>query len=415
MLQLILFEIKKMIKSTFFLITIALLCLLMLGYYGFVSINTVKPKEIIAEIEAQLHVSEPHLQEMEDMLNDPDNKDNHQLKQEIEISKKVVTRDQEAIQAYREQDWITILNQEIELGEAGNVGDRMMQYSTHPTTFTADTYLDYQLWLRDKQIQPILHNDSFSWVTAYDIDFGHPSVEEFIKQRSDKHSATGTYYLNHLFTLLFGLVGPILFILLFGDVLTKEGLSRNGSIHLLRTQPISPHKVIWSKLIATIIVTGSIFIGIGLVSILIGTLFDRFGDLDYPVLIYGESRTYHFIEMGTFLLKVAFLSLMVLLFCYSLLFLFSLITRRAILTVGLTIGVILMGIKVSEELIQTTFSPYLPFTYFSVPEIVTNELAATVNSFEFSFGTGLIVLSIYSIIIYLLAYLVYIIQIKKGY
>lgn len=37
------------------------------------------------------------------------------------------------------------------------------------------------------------------------------------------------------------------------------------------------------------------------------------------------------------------------------------------------------------------------------------------SNFDFSFGNGLIVLSIYSIIIYQLTYYVYIIQIKKGY
>ncbi|MBP1970004.1 hypothetical protein J2Z83_002112 [Virgibacillus natechei] len=106
---------------------------------------------------------------------------------------------------------------------------------------------------------------------------------------------------------------------------------------------------------------------------------------------------------------------MVLLFCYSLLFLFSIITKMALLAVGLTIATIFIGIQWSGQFTLSAFAPYIPFHYFSVSEIITNELAVTLDNYNFSYTTGLIVLSMYSIIIFLLTYLVSFFQRKMTH
>ncbi|MBP1970005.1 ABC-type transport system involved in multi-copper enzyme maturation permease subunit [Virgibacillus natechei] len=144
--------------------------------------------------------------------------------------------------------------------------------------------------MRDKNIQPILPLGINSWITVYDIDFGvHSWVEEFVKDRSTKYSSSALYFLHHFFQMLFGLIGPVFFLLLLGDTVTKEGLGRNGPIHLLRTQPIHRYKILLSKLFAGLAATVLVLLGTSLFAILIGTIFDRFGSWDYPVLIYGHT------------------------------------------------------------------------------------------------------------------------------
>ena len=115
-----------------------------------------------------------------------------------------------------------------------------------------------------------------------------------LKNLSTKYSSDGVHYANHLLTLLFGVFGAGIFIFLFGDVVTREGLGANGPIHLLRTQPIRWYQVMISKFFMVLGGTVLLLASIGGLALLLGTVFDRFGDLDYPVLIYGEELRFHF-------------------------------------------------------------------------------------------------------------------------
>ena len=417
MIMLFLFELKKIVKSSFFVIVLSLFCLLILGYYVFVYFNTVHSNDVAAEFESRIHTYEQNLQELNDLLSD--DSENGQIQQEIQFNEEYIARQIVSLNAYQTEDWFTVLNEEIKIDEGNSFpspGSIDYKTYTYPTSFTSETRLEYMKWLRDKEIQPVLHNDATSWITVYDSEFGgDPSIEQFIKERSTRYSSSGVYFLYHVFQLLFGLIGPMFFLLLLGDIITKEGLGRNGPIHLLRTQPIHSYHILLSKLIASVAITIMVLIASSLLAILVGTIFNRIGDLDYPVLIYGADYTYSFMKMGNFLLQSALLSFMVLLFCYSTLFLLSIITRRAILAVGLTIAIILGGIQWSGEITLSSIAHYIPFNYFSVSDVITNELAVTLENFNLSFTTGLIVLGMCSLLLYLLTYLISIFQNKIRY
>lgn len=416
MIKLTLFEMKKVFKSTSFRFMLFFISLLLIGYYVFVYIHTVRTNDLVAEYENRVHQLEEHLGELRNSLSN--DKENKELIKEIEFQEKFLEKDKMILKAYQEEDWTTILNADIELDEPGikDAKARRDYYtSSHPTLFTNETRIEQYKWLRDRSIEPVWYLDFISWYTVYDIDFGDPIIEEIIKERSNKYSSAGIYYLNHVFNQLFGVIGALFFILLFGNMITKEGLGKNGPIHLLHTQPIPRYKILGSKWMASVTVSLFILLAISLFSILMGTIFDRFGDVEYPVLIYGEDYTHSFMEMGTYLLKSALLFFMILLFCYSILFLFSLITKRTLLAVGLTLAVILIGIQWSGESTLSAFAPYVPFHYFSVSEIITNEFAVTIKNFDFSYTNGLIVLGIYSFCIFLLTYLLSILQNKFSH
>ena len=323
------------------------------------------------------------------------------------------------LNALRENDWTKLLELAIAKDEYNHSRYTRDEYytSSWATPFTTETRLAEYRWLLEREIAPVLRYDYWSHMTAYDLHFPIEGMSEeehkaLIVKFSTKYSSTGMYYLNHLFRLLFGVSGAILFLFLFGDIVTKEGLGRNGPIHLLQTQPIRRDKVLLSKFLTVLLSSVFILVGTSIFSLILGTVFDWFGYWNYPVLIYGEEYAYSFMNMSTFILKSAFLFFMILLFCYSILFLYSILTKRASIALGLTIATIIMGIKLSQESILSSLAPYIPFHYFSVPQVVTMELAVTLKNFDFSYTNGLIAFGVSSFIILAVTYIVSVMQYK---
>ena len=106
------------------------------------------------------------------------------------------------------------------------------------------------------------------------------------------------------------------------------------------------------------------------------------------------------------------LFLMLLLFSYSLLFLFSVVTNRAIFALGLTIITLFLGIQLSAQSFTFTFTQWLPFHYFNVFQIVTNEYALVHDQFSITYVNGIISLLLVSGIVLLLTIIVS--KLKQG-
>src|SRR5699024_9956607 len=207
--------------------------------------------------------------------------------------------------------------------------------------------------------------------TIYDIEFDQPGMEDYIPDMHEKDSSSGLYYLYHLFGMLFGIIGAIFFLFLFGDIMTKEGIGKYGMFHFLYTQPIQRDKILSGKILAVALTFILIHLGTSDVSLLTGTIFDRFGDWCYPILIYEENFSFSLMNLSTFLFMSTVLFVMVLLFCYALLFLFSVITKRASIAIGITLGILLIGMKWSDDMMESAIAPYIPFSYFSIPEVMS--------------------------------------------
>lgn len=422
MIGLLRFEMSKIFKAKLFRILTLIFLLFMIAYYAFVYINTIRVEEIVLEMEDRVHSSQEQLQEMKDAIDVEEGDGDSGMQQELEFFAEFIKKDELGLQAYEKGDWATLLNLEIEEVESDietHVFNREYYTSSWPTLFTQEIRLEQQKWMRDKEIIPVLPLDLFAWRTIYDVDYpiegaDDDYLKEVVENLSNKYSSTGIYYLNHLLKLLLGVFGITFFLFLFGDIVTKEGLGRNGAINLLRTQPIQKEKIIVSKFITVLVLSALLLLGTAGIALLLGTVFDRIGDWNYPVLVYGEDYAYEFISMSTFLFKSLLLFFMVLLFSYSLLFMFSLLTKRMIIALGLTLATILLGIQLGEEAILMSFAPYIPFHYFATPQIVTMELAATLKNFEFNFTNGVLVLGIYSTILLLITYVLSVLQYKKS-
>ncbi len=411
MIKIILFEAKKIMRSTFFFILFAILGLLLVGYYTFVYQHTVRVDELIVDLENKVQMEEQYLQDLSDMIENSETGATRELWLDFEISERLLSKDLIILSAYKAKDWRALLEVEIESAEESVRNDQQNQtsylMSTHPSRLTSETRLDYYKWLYEKRITPVLPINFFSWYTVYDVDFGFPEVERFIKETSNKYSSTGVHFLNHVVKASYTIFGVFAFLFLFGDILTKEGLGRNGPINFLQTQPLQRFRIFLGKILTLLILSFVILVIMSFISILIGTLFDGFGHLNYPVLIYGEEYTFTFISMGTFIFLSSLLFLLVLLFSYSLLFFFSILTKRTLTAVGLTVATIYIGILWSEDTILSSISPYIPFHYFSVSDIVTNTFAASNNNFSFSLMNGCFVLFVATLLILTITFLVF--------
>ncbi|SHF71172.1 ABC transporter permease [Ornithinibacillus halophilus] len=422
MLKLIVFEMKKIVNSSFFRILMIVFLLFFLAYYVYVYINTERVEDEIRNLETMIQTFEQFIQEKEIALESAEGAEAANIQSEIDFQREWVAKDKATLELYEQKDWKAILQQEIDQQEP-QIGQMRYFNQTHtytwPTLFTVETYVEMSKWMRDKEVTPLLPINSMSWITLYDQDMNVQgmSEEEALKdlaERSDKYSSTSIHYLHQFFGLLFSIFGAVFFLFLFGDVVTKEGFGRNGSIHLLRTQPVHRDTILASKFLTVILLSTIILLGTVVLSMLTGVIFDGFGDWEYPVLIYGEDRTFTLINLGTFLIKAVGMFMMILLFCYSILFLFSVITRRVLAAIGLTLAVLLIGTRWSGEFVTSSIAHFIPFHYFQVLDVVTNEMAVTMDNYNFSYTNGMVSLGITSLIVLIVTYGISVLQYRNS-
>ncbi|MFS0690236.1 hypothetical protein AB1K89_13465 [Sporosarcina sp. 179-K 8C2 HS] len=415
MLRLIQFEAIKAFKSMFFKVILLAFTIFIIAYYAYVYMNTTRVEDLLTESEDSLFRVQSELEELEaSVASGKFDKESREYKnRKSDLEDFWLPMYSKEVEAYRAEDYNRMLDMEIEhrarfflprLAE-GDFWSREWR-----TLFTEQTSYEQLKLLREREIRPLLPLTMFSDLTVYDQYFGEDGWDKFIKKMSTKYSSEGVHYANRLLTLLFSVFGAGIFIFLFGDVVTREGLGANGPVHLLRTQPIRWYQVIISKFIMVLggtLLLLALFSGLAL---LLGTVFDRFGELNYPVLIYGEANGFTFMEMSTFILKSGALFFLVLVFCYSLLFLFSLVVRKTAIAVGLMLIILFAGVKMSEQSVASPWAPYQPFQYFAVPKVVTNELAVMAKNFAFSFSNGLIALGVASVVVWMAIAVVSVVQ-----
>ncbi|RIU92046.1 hypothetical protein D1864_10525 [Oceanobacillus picturae] len=315
-------------------------------------------------------------------------------------------------EAARNHDWETIIHYEIASSEEivkGIPSQAEENTYTWPTHFTNEVVIERNKWLLAHNIQPVLPIHNASEITAYDRVFNTAIDEQIAYEFFNKYDSSSIYFLFLLVENGLTIGGAIFFLFLFGSMITREGLGRNGPIHFLATMPLKRWKIIWSKLITTILLTFFVLLATILWGTLLGIVFDRFGDWDYPVLIYEPDFSFRFIEMGNFILLSLLLFLSVLIFCYSWLFLYSVLLKQTFMTIVLTIitggsGYLLSG---SDIAITQELAPFNPFHYFHITEIITMEYAFNAENYDFNIRNGILSLLISSSIILFASFILF--------
>lgn len=416
MLNLIQFELTKLMKSKFFQLMLLISSIFVLTYFVFIYTNTIRANDLQAESEAKIINVSNVLAELEESIKKGEVKaDDEEVVLRITDLKGIIEEHKVKLNGYKNEDWMALLDMELDHLEPivkRDLANFDYYTSTWQTLFTTETNYEQYKWMREHEIIPVYPINSLAYRTAYDVVYDLPGLEESIKKLSTKYSSTGIYYVHHLFSVIFSVFGASFFLLLFGDIVTRERLGTSGPIQLLRSQPIRRGYILVSKFVTVVIATLLILFGIGVFALLLGTIFDRLGHWNYPVLIYGEKYSFYFMNMSTFLTKSMILFIMVLLFCYALLFLFSVLTKRVPVAISLVLATLFLGMNMSEASSLSAFAPYIPFHYFSVSKVVTNELAVTMKNFTFSFSTGMTTLALATVLVLMATFLLATLQEK---
>lgn len=314
--------------------------------------------------------------------------------------------------AARNHDWNTIINHEIASAEdlvKSSPSQAEDNVYTWPTHFTYEVVYEKNKWLKEHNIQPVFPIHIDSEITAYDRVYNTAKMEEIAYAFYNKHDSSSVYFLYLLIGIDLNIGGAIFFLFLFGNIVTREGIGHNGPIHLLSTLPLKDWKIIWSKFLIVSTLTFLVLLATSLWGGLLGFIFDRFGAWKYPVLIYQPDFSFRFMEMGNFILLSMLLFFIVLLFCYSWLFLYSVLVKQTFMTIVLTIVTLISGVLVSESDIvrEQAFAQLNPFHYFHIRDILTMEYALNADNFDFTIWNGIFSLLVSSSILFFASYLLF--------
>ncbi|MGN7410282.1 hypothetical protein [Sporosarcina sp. SAFN-010] len=415
-MRLLQFELKKLWTSGLFKTLLVVFFLSIACYFVYAYMNTVRVPDVALEISNQIRQNELQMEEQSEG-EDVEPSEEELFWQEYNQKQEIL------LQAYEKGDWNAILQMEIDEIRPDLdtlIVSRQYYTSSFPTLFTTETRRALFQYMKEHSVTPILPIDIYAWRTLYDLNFpiegtnDDEFLKDFVTEHSTLNSSVGVYFLKQVTDILFGLTGLVFFLLLFSDIVTKEGIGTNGPIQLLKTQPIRRPLILTAKFGTVLLVSAAILLGMTILTLGLGASFDKLGDWDYPVLIYGENYAYEFIPMGVYLVKTAVLFFFGLLFALALLFFFSYVTKRAIVALVLSAAVILLGIQLSNQVAGLALAPYLPFAYLATPYIVTMQTAVVWNNFQFTFQHGLFVLGTASALLLVATYVWSSMRLKRS-
>ena len=413
-------EWKKVIRSKFALILLSIVLIFLGSYFFYIDQKEMSLQEMKENVQNNLDMNiegyESTKAEIEEIeakgeFIDPIIQNNFNM-YERQLKSYRITHE-----GINTENWSLFLQGEIDFNsldeeEAKRQLEEVAKAYIWPTPFTILSGMDQLRWMEERNIRPVFPTYSSSWRSIYDEEFSEPIFKQIVEENSDKHSSAGLYFTYEALNYGLSILGVVFFVFFFGDILTREGFGKNGPIHMLRTQPIRRWKFWLSKGITVIGGSLLIILGMALIGIALGVIFNRLGDWDYPILIYGPDRTYSFLPLAVFLGKALALFLLILGLGFSLLFLFSVLTNRAITAIGLTLVVLFGGQMFAEQAELLTWSHWLPFHYFDVYSVATGEYAILQNNELYTYNTALISLSITIVLILLLTFVVG--KLRKG-
>ncbi|WP_042220705.1 ABC transporter permease [Oceanobacillus manasiensis] len=395
------FEIKKISKTLYFVMMLLALIVFVSFFFIYSYVHTERVDDYIHKNEI---IKSSHQLSIDELSNTEEDRAAYHLEEMEEIDM--------LSEAARNHDWETIIHYEITTSEEivkGIPSQAEENVYTWPTHFTNEVVIERNKWLLAHNIQPVFPIHNASEITAYDRVFNTALDEEIAYEFFNKYDSSSIYFLYLLVGNGLTIGGAIFFLFLFGSMITREGLGRNGPIHFLGTMPLKRWKIIWSKLITLVLLTIFVLLATILWGALLGIVFDRFGDWDYPVLIYEPDFSFRFIEMGNFILLSLLLFFGLLIFCYSWLFLYSVLLKQTFMTIVLTVITVGLGYLISDSDIAMAqaLAPFNPFHYFHVIEIITMEYAFNADNYNFTMWNGMISLFIFSLIIILVAFFLF--------
>lgn len=310
----------------------------------------------------------------------------------IDVAREEAAHAERALKAYENKDWTPLY--EYQLFNDHRYLESLKESKKHNydplTIFGYETAIAQKEWMKDHNIQPVfagtyIPNIHDQWKEE------HRKEKKMNEQANRKVDHSGLFSLFMYFRDYLYFIPLILFLLLVGAGFSGER-GKRPTLQLLETLPIMKRSLFLGKVFfSSAIAIGSAIV-VFLFAVLVGTVFNRFGDWMYPVLHYHSRKEfqsfdftgqrafeggYHFMPLGEYLLKALLLYVCAALFLLALTNVLGLFIRQPLVVYALTGLISLAGYLVSWEM--NDFAHYSPFLYLNIPKIFNGEIMTLLN------------------------------------
>ncbi|MFT0138611.1 hypothetical protein ACEK07_18200, partial [Alcanivoracaceae bacterium MT1] len=228
---------------------------------------------------------------------------------------------------------------------------------------------------------------------------------------------SGLFSLHIIITKYVYFLPVILFLFLLGGGLAAER-GKKATIRFLLTQPLMESKLFLGKTIHAVTVAMLSSLGIYTLMLLIGAIFNRFGDWNYPILHYdtwslANSSEYsgnvsggygfHFIPLGEYVIKSIILLLMITLFCLVFTNFIAVFLKNILSVFSTSALIITVGYVMSNQYL-TDKAHLSPFIYLNIPKVINGEMATLVDNANINVISGSLILLVSSLILTFIGY-----------
>ncbi|WP_217585980.1 ABC transporter permease [Lentibacillus saliphilus] len=342
----------------------------------------------------------------------------------IHLYQKQVAVIQKGIKGYESENWKPFYEQQLfRIKLFNGEFDEPLNHIGHSFTgmeFQSGVSLKKTKWLMERDIQPIFPGDYT--LTIHDEWPGTPQGEiarADWEGQNHKVNASGLYSLFHFYEYYIYLALIVLFLFLLGTGMSSER-GKQSTIHFLRTQPISGSTLFLGKVICSALVVTGIFLGVVLFIFLLGAIFNRLGDWNYPILHYDtlsestavdytgfiaddQSYGFHFIPLGNYLLQCLILLFLAAVFVMVMANFLSLWAKNTTAVMTLTLIIVIGGYVGSIEYISE-WAYLSPFTYLDIMKVANGALATQFDQSLINSYVGSVSLGVSALVLIALGY-----------
>ncbi|WP_433958342.1 ABC transporter permease [Cytobacillus horneckiae] len=337
-----------------------------------------------------------------------------ETKKAITLIDEEVKRAKLAFSAYQKENWLPFYEYQLFVNRLNNqefdtgivIYDRVRSIGK----MSLDASIAEKQWLMEHNVRPVFTGEFVTTISHHwSEDKGGQKNWEGANRRVD---SSGMFVLYLYFQHHFYFILMILCLFLVGGGVASEK-GKKPPIQFLLTEPLTIRHLFHGKWFMATTVALISSIGIFTIVLLIGTIFNRFGDWKYPILVYdstslastenytghiSQGMGFHFIPLGEYLIKCVVLYLIVLIFLITLAHFCSLFINNQFSVFSLLLIVTVAGYMVSSEVL-TKHAHLSPFTYLNVSKVINGEISTLINNPDITFLTGSVTLLVSTIVL----------------
>lgn len=294
--------------------------------------------------------------------------------------------------AYEQKDWqaynqFQLYKNRLTLGEF-DVGS-MSQVMGSQSYVSLEASKAEKEWLIKHEIRPIISGTMIS--TIYDSFSDKEKKKEHVEWNR-KVDNNGLFSLYLYFDNFVYFIPMLLLLFVAGAGFAGEK-GKRPTIQTLQTQPVEMRSVFFGKVTTAVLVGIPGLVGIFMFVLLVGTLFNRFGDWYYPIFHYNSKKVveaegytgmraleggFDFMPLGEYVLSGVALAVCIFLFLVALVHLLGIFIPRAFVVYSLLGLICGFGYLLSDKLGE--YAQFSPFTYLDIGRIVNGEVATVLNN-----------------------------------